>query len=232
MKSENGWKKREIQNAKTRKSACQTLQGRFNLSMSKYTCYMLLVVSATTIIISACAQKNDYRKESRKLVEEGKQFQADGDNDHALEKYKAALSICQENEDNICVAWNYIKLGTIYTSQGLFKPARMCLNRAAKISKTENDEYLRMVALESLGTLSFSEGRLVESIEHFEKVIEYSRKKGKQKEVGDLLCNIGKILQKIGNHKEAQEKYLEATEIYQSLGLEEDVLKIKNHLAN
>ena len=150
----------------------------------------------------------------------------------AAEHYEKCIDILEKEGYMNTVAWAMFNLSEAYTKLKAFDKAEAILNRSSTLLKKANDEMgLAGVAMK-MGELYKEQRQFKRAIPHFESSASTLRKLEIPKYLADVTHELGLTLVALGRNEEAQERYEEAIKLYEDLGIEKSLEKVKKDLAD
>ncbi|MFI0799187.1 DNA-binding transcriptional activator of the SARP family [Amycolatopsis lurida] len=141
---------------------------------------------------------------------------------HALDLYRALGQPVQEADALNGVGWCAARLGDFDTARDHCHAA-LTLNR-------HHDLEGEAAALDSLGFIAHRTGDHQQALDHYHQVLILFRTLGHTYEVASTLDRVGHPHTALGQHERASQVWLEALELYQEQGRDDDAARVKRQL--
>jgi tetratricopeptide (TPR) repeat protein len=119
-------------------------------------------------------------------------------------------------------------LGYDYSSLGQYQRAIEYYQQSLEIEQEIGDRSGEAAALLGLGNVYYSLESYQRAIEYSQQSLEIARETGECSVQANAWCNLAIPLEKLGQKSEALTAYQNARELYQAMGLDEDVKRCDN----
>jgi tetratricopeptide (TPR) repeat protein len=190
---------------------------------------ILFIVSLFMVV--SCSLTSNKIRHARILYEEAQLLSNQGRTNKALAKFEKSLALAKEVEFQAGAAHNLNEMAIIYSSKGDQAGARQFLNEALEIYKELEMNPEVSKCLNNIAISYTRERNFPETLKTYEELLEWDRATHNDLGAGITLNNMGLILEgHFDNQKQAREYYLEALEIFESLGKEKHIQAVKKNL--
>ncbi|TVL99932.1 MAG: hypothetical protein CV087_16050 [Candidatus Brocadia sp. WS118] len=127
-------------------------------------------------------------------------------------------SLVETRAERVALGWSYNSMGLSYRDIGKFEVAREYFNRATKISRTEKELRMEIMALSNLGNVYLHIGDTDQAIKIHEQSLVLAREIGERVAEGMALNNLGNAYNKLGRTNKAIECYEMRIQIAREVG--------------
>jgi len=151
-----------------------------------------------------------------------------GQYQRAIEYYQQSLEIKQEIGDRSGEASSLMNLGNAYKSLGQHQQAIEYYQQVLEMQREMGARSREAAALLGLGNVYYSLGSYQRVIEYYQQSLEIARETGECPAQANAWYRLAISLEKLGRKSEALTAYQNARELYQAMGLDEDVKRCDN----
>ena len=130
----------------------------------------------------------------------------------ALEYYKQAIQVCQQNNMEEDVARIQVDVGMIYEKMGKYSSAEKAYEKSLAYWRSVSDSIWQPTILNNLGVVQHLSGDFTNSFHNFEKALHYAHAAGDRRLEGYSLASIGDLYKDLDANAEALEAYQQAME--------------------
>ena len=126
-----------------------------------------------------------------------------GDYAKALEYFKQALKICEENGYKQLLSECYSSIGNIYNEQKNYSQAIEYYQKSLKIDEEFGDKNHISICYNNIGGMFEDQGNYLLALEYEQKSLKIRKELGDKNGISNGLIGISSIYCKIGNYREA-----------------------------
>ena len=130
----------------------------------------------------------------------------------ALEYYKKAMQVCQQNNMEEDVARIQVEMGVIYEKMGKYASAENAYEKSLTYWQSVSDSIWQPTILNNLGVVQHLSGDFSNSFYNFEKALHYAHAAGDRRVEGYSLASIGDLYKDLDANAEALDAYQQAME--------------------
>ena len=193
--------------------------------------FKFVILVSVSLLVTSCSLRSARIKRAELLYRKGQILLSKGKSEEAERKFQESLSLAREAGFKPGVAHNMNEMAIIHTSKGNHLKARDLLTEAIEIYKEVNMEPEISKSLNNIALTYMRERNFKEALNRYEALLEWDRKTHNQLGVAITLNNMGLIYDRhLGEHQEAQRRYLQALEIFQELKKEEYIQSVKRNM--
>jgi tetratricopeptide (TPR) repeat protein len=194
---------------------------------------LVILFSVSLLIITSCSLRSARIRRAELLYRKGQILLSKGKSEEALVKFQDSLSLAKEAGFKRGVAHNINEMAIIHTSKGNYLKARESLTEAIEIYKEVNMEPEISKSLNNIALTYMREHDFKEALNQYEALLEWDRKTHNQLGLAITLNNMGLIYDRhLGEHREAQRRYLQALQIFRELGKEEYIESVERNMGS
>ena len=146
-----------------------------------------------------------------------------GEYQQAIKFHQQSLEISQEIGDLQGEANSLGNLGNAYDSLGEYQQAIKFHQQSLEISQEIGDRQCEANSLGNLGNAYHSLGEYQQAVQFYQQWLEISREIGNRQTEANAWFNLGNVLANINLESDAIAAYQNARELYQAMGLNDDV---------
>ena len=130
----------------------------------------------------------------------------------ALEYYKQAIQVCQQNNMEGDVARIQVDVGMIYEKMGKYASAESAYEKSLAYWQSVSDSIWQPTILNNLGVVQHLSGDFPNSFRNFEKALHLAHATGDRRVEGYSLASIGDLYKDLDANAEALDAYQQAME--------------------
>ncbi|WYM01299.1 MAG: tetratricopeptide repeat protein [Gloeotrichia echinulata DVL01] len=172
----------------------------------------------------------DRNSEGKSLANLGLAYFSQGQYPQAIELLQQGLEIAREIGDRNGVGKSLANLGTVYLKQGQYQQAIEFYQQSLEIFREIGDRNGVGASLIGLGIAYRSLGEYQRAIELLQQGLEIAGKIGDRNSEAKAWFNLGLTLENVNRESDALGAYLNAYELYQTIGLYADVQLCNNEI--
>ncbi|MCM0591096.1 MAG: tetratricopeptide repeat protein [Gloeotrichia echinulata DEX184] len=172
----------------------------------------------------------DRNSEGKSLANLGLAYFSQGQYPQAIELLQQGLEIASEIGDRNGVGKSLANLGTVYLKQGQYQQAIEFYQQSLEIFREIGDRNGVGASLIGLGIAYRSLGEYQRAIELLQQGLEIAGKIGDRNSEAKAWFNLGLTLENVNRESDALGAYLNAYELYQTIGLYADVQLCNNEI--
>jgi tetratricopeptide (TPR) repeat protein len=188
---------------------------------------------AILVLMSGCSTESYRMKRAERLYREGQIYLAKGDQEKAMTKFQDSIEMAEMIGYKPGIAHNLNEMAIICTKQGEHGNARDLLVRALAIYRELAMSVEISKTMNNIASTYVRERDFHEALKRYDELIQWDRENNNDMGVAITLYNMGLVYH---NHlrqpEEARKKYLEALEIFKSIGQDDQVRMIENILGD
>jgi CHAT domain-containing protein/tetratricopeptide (TPR) repeat protein len=188
-------------------------------------------VSTFSYLKSVNAQSiSSKEKEAEQLLKLGDEQYEKSQFQEALQTYRKALEIYQQNKDRKGVGKSQRKLGNIFNALGQYQKAIEYLDQALEIARQIGDQESEGRTLNNFGNTFDYLGQPQKAIGYYQQSIGIAKQIGDLKGEGNAQSNLGSAYYSIRQYQKAIDHYQQALAITRQINYRSAEARALNHL--
>lgn len=179
------------------------------------------------------AEKGEYTSFKPDLISEtAKVYFYNGKYEKAIETFKTALSVAQQNNNKQNIYSIKNNIGVIHFNLGNYNKAMEYWKPLLESLKKINDSTGLATLYANFGVIYYSRSNFAKALEYYLKSLDIREKTGNEKGIASINSKIGLIYKKEEEHSKAIRHNKKAYQIYKKMNKKRDMAKMLTNIGN